>query len=66
LVVDFEPFGKLSLTLKEEILLKFFSFAQYLVFQFANPLLVEEAIIASNAEKLAAANFFFLTFKGQH
>jgi len=59
LVVDFAPSGKLSLTLKEEILLKFFSFAQYFVFQFANPLLVEEATIASNAEKLATARFFF-------
>ena len=58
LVVDFDPSGKLSLTLKEEILLKFFSLAQYFVFQFANPLLVEEATIASNAEKLAAANVF--------
>jgi hypothetical protein len=46
--------------LKEEILLKFFSFAQYFVFQFANPLLVEEATIASNAEKLAAARGFFI------
>jgi hypothetical protein len=40
--------------------LKFFSFAQYFVFQFANPPLVEEATIASNAEKLAAARVFFI------
>jgi hypothetical protein len=62
LVVDFDPSGKFSLTLKEEILLKFFSFIQYFVFQLANPLVVDEATIASNAEKLTAANFFFLTF----
>jgi len=44
--------------LKEEILLKFFTFAQYYVLQIANPPLVEESTIASNAEKLAAARVF--------
>ena len=50
LVVDFAPSGKFSLTLKEEILLKFFSFVQYFVFQLVNPLFVDEATIASNNE----------------
>ena len=62
-VFDLRPSGKLSLTLKDEILLKFFSLAQYFVFQFANPLLAEEATIASNAEKLATANCFFIKEK---
>ena len=60
-VVDLRPSGKLSLYIERRNSVKVFFICPILLCSnLTNPLVVDEATIASNAEKLTAANFFFI------